>query len=99
MTWTSWRKDGKRFSDSGGWGYAVFEFDAATDTFRPGNSTDTPPQAHDAKCGYACHTIVAAKDYVFTASRSGESEADLGRDVAQVAPRNVEAVTLRVEHD
>ena len=26
-------------------------------------------------------------------------EADLGRDVAQVAPRNVEAVTLRVEHD
>jgi len=60
-------KDGKRFSDSGGWGYAVFEFDAATDTFRPGNSTDTPPQAHDAKCGYACHTIVAAKDYVFTA--------------------------------
>jgi hypothetical protein len=60
-------KDSKRFADSGGWGYGVFEYDAATDTFRPGTSTDMPPQAHDAKCGFACHTIVAAKDYVFTA--------------------------------
>jgi hypothetical protein len=60
-------KDSKRFADSGGWGYGVFEYDAATDTFRPGNSTDTPPQANDAKCGFACHTIVKAKDYVFTA--------------------------------
>ena len=60
-------KDSKRFADSGGWGYGVFEYDAATDTFRPGTLTDMPPQAHDAKCGFACHTIVAAKDYVFTA--------------------------------
>jgi hypothetical protein len=60
-------KDSKRFADSGGWGYAEFEYDAATDAFRPGTSTDMPPQAHDAKCGFACHTIVAAKDYVFTA--------------------------------
>jgi hypothetical protein len=60
-------KDSKRFADSGGWGYAVFEYDAASDTFRPGNLTDKPPQANDAKCGFACHTIVAAKDYVFTA--------------------------------
>ena len=60
-------KDSKRFADSAGWGYAVFEYDAATDTFRPGNSTDKPPQAHDAKCGFACHTLVKAKDYVFTA--------------------------------
>jgi hypothetical protein len=60
-------KDAKRFADSGGWGYGVFEYDAATDTFRPGNLTDKPPQAHDAKCGFACHTLVAAKNYVFTA--------------------------------
>jgi Cytochrome P460 len=60
------QKDSKRFADSGGWGYAEFEFDNATDTFRPGNLADMPPQAHDAKCGFACHTIVAAKDYVFT---------------------------------
>jgi hypothetical protein len=59
-------KDSKRFADSGGWGYGVFEYEAATDTFRPGDLTDTPPQAHDAKCGFACHTLVAAKDYVFT---------------------------------
>ena len=59
-------KDSKRFADSGGWGWAVFEHDAKTDTFRPGNTKDTPPQANDAKCGFACHTIVKSRDYVFT---------------------------------
>jgi hypothetical protein len=60
-------KDIKRFADSGGWGYAQFEYDQASDTFRPGDENDSPPQAHDAKCGFACHTIVQSKDYVFTA--------------------------------
>jgi len=60
-------KDSKRFADSGGWGWAEFEYDPASDAFRPGNENDSPPQANDAKCGFACHTIVAAKDYVFTA--------------------------------
>ena len=41
--------------------------DAASDTFRPGTLADEPLQANDATCGFACHTIVAAKDYVFTA--------------------------------
>jgi hypothetical protein len=59
-------KDSKKFADSGGWGYGAFEYDAASDTFRPANQTDQPPQANDAKCGAACHTIVKAKDYVFT---------------------------------
>jgi len=60
-------KDSKRFADSGGWGYAEFEYDAASDTFRPGTTTDQPPQGHDAKCGFACHTIAKNRDYVFTA--------------------------------
>ncbi|MEI9981805.1 MAG: cytochrome P460 family protein [Aliidongia sp.] len=59
-------KDSKRFADSGGWGYAVFDYVAASDTFKPGTSADDPPQDNDAKCGFACHTIVATKDYVFT---------------------------------
>ena len=59
-------KDSKRFADSGGWGWAEFEYDAASDTFRPGTLADTPPQGHDAKCGFACHTIVKTRDYVFT---------------------------------
>jgi len=59
-------KDSRRFADSGGWGYGVFEYDAATDTFRPGNLKDKPPQGNDAKCGYACHTAVKSADYVFT---------------------------------
>ncbi len=60
-------KDSARFADSGGWGYAEFEYDPASDAFRPGDASDSPPQEHDAKCGFACHTIVADKDYVFTA--------------------------------
>jgi hypothetical protein len=60
-------KDSKRFADSGGWGYAEFEYDSASDTFRPGTQADQPPQANDAKCGFACHTIVKNQDYVFTA--------------------------------
>ncbi len=51
-------KDGKRFSDSGGWGYAMFNYDAASDKFTP--------EGTGAKCGAACHTIAKAKDYVFT---------------------------------
>jgi hypothetical protein len=60
-------KDSKRFSDSGGWGYGAFEYDAASDAFRPGTVSDQPPQEHDAKCGFACHTVAKAQDYVFTA--------------------------------
>jgi hypothetical protein len=52
-------KDSKRFPDTGGWGYAQFNYDAASDTFTPdGRGSD---------CGHVCHTIVKAKDYVFTA--------------------------------
>jgi hypothetical protein len=52
-------KDSKRFPDTHGWAYANFIYDAASDTFTP--------EGTDAKCGYACHTTVAAKDYMFTA--------------------------------
>jgi len=51
-------KDSKRFQATGGWGYAQFNYDAATDTFTPLGT--------GSGCGYACHTIVRAKDYVFT---------------------------------
>lgn len=59
-------KDGKRFADSGGWGYAVFDYNPASDSFTPGTTAGTPPQGNDAKCGYACHTTAKARDYVFT---------------------------------
>ena len=52
-------KDSKKFADSGGWGYAQFNYDAASDSFAP--------EGTGANCGYACHTIVTAKDYIFTA--------------------------------
>jgi hypothetical protein len=59
-------KDSKRFSDSGGWGYGAFDYDAATDTFKPATTASSPPQGNDAKCGFACHTVVKTQDYVFT---------------------------------
>ena len=51
-------KDSKRFPDSGGWGYAQFDYDAKSDMFTP-NKGGTP------SCGHACHSRVAAKDYIF----------------------------------
>jgi hypothetical protein len=51
-------KDSKRFPKNGGWGYAVFNYEAATDHF----SAD-PKSFSD--CGVACHTAVKAKDYIF----------------------------------
>jgi Cytochrome P460 len=59
-------KDSKRFTDSGGWGWAAFNYDAASDTFAPATSADQPPQANDAKCGFTCHTKVETRDYVFS---------------------------------
>ena len=38
----------------GGWGYGAFEYDAASDAFSPATEADSPPQGHDAKCGFAC---------------------------------------------
>ena len=50
-------KDSKRFPDTGGWGYATFNYDAATAKFTP--------DAAKADCGQSCHVAVKAKDYIF----------------------------------
>jgi hypothetical protein len=59
-------KDSQRFADSGGWGWAVYNYDAATDTYAAATLTNKPPQGNDAKCGFACHSIAKTRDYVFT---------------------------------
>src|SRR4029077_679928 len=51
-------KDSKRFPKSGGWGYAVFNYEAASDKF-------TPDPQSPSDCGYACHTPVKARDYIY----------------------------------
>jgi hypothetical protein len=51
-------KDSKRFPTTGGWGYAVFNYDAASDKFTP-----DPKSLSD--CGQTCHVAVKAKDYIF----------------------------------
>ena len=51
-------KDSKRFPKSGGWGYAVFTYEAASDKF-----TADPKNLSD--CGHTCHVAVKAKDYIF----------------------------------
>ena len=56
-------KDSKRFPDTHGWAYAKFDYDPASDTFKP----SAPLSATGHECGYACHTAVAANDYIFTA--------------------------------
>ena len=51
-------KDSKRFPKTGGWGYAVFNYDAKTDQF-------AADPASLADCGQQCHVAVKAKDYIF----------------------------------
>jgi hypothetical protein len=50
-------KDSKRFPDTGGWGYATFNYDAATAKFTPDPAL--------ADCGQSCHVAVKSKDYIF----------------------------------
>ncbi|WP_213807000.1 cytochrome P460 family protein [Granulicella sp. dw_53] len=50
-------KDSKRFPKSGGWGYALFNYAAASDKF----TADPSPS----DCGHKCHVAVKAKDYIF----------------------------------
>jgi cytochrome P460 len=52
-------KDSKRYPDTKGWAYAVFDYNPASDKF-------TPDAKGVVNCGFACHTIVAKKDYIFT---------------------------------
>jgi hypothetical protein len=59
-------KDSKKFADSGGWGWASFNYDAASQSLEPATLSSKPPQGNDAKCGFACHTLAKTKDYVFT---------------------------------
>ncbi|MGJ4946640.1 cytochrome P460 family protein [Bradyrhizobium sp. HKCCYLS1011] len=50
-------KDSQRFPKSGGWGYALFNYDAGSDSF----AADPSPS----DCGHACHVAVKAKDHIF----------------------------------
>jgi hypothetical protein len=51
-------KDTQRFPDTKGWAYAVFDYDPASDTY-------TADATGTVNCGFACHAIVASKDYIF----------------------------------
>ena len=54
-------KDRKRFPNTSGWGYARFVYDAKTAMFTPYGKD----AAFGQEC-YQCHTIVKAKDFIFT---------------------------------
>jgi Cytochrome P460 len=51
-------KDSQRFPKTGGWGYALFNYDAPSDKF-----TADPASLSD--CGHVCHVKVKAKDFIF----------------------------------
>jgi hypothetical protein len=54
-------KDTRRFPDTNGWGYARFIYDAKTSAFTPyGKDASFVQECHQ------CHTIVKAKDFIFT---------------------------------
>ena len=51
-------KNSERFAGTGGWGYAQFDFDPTSATYKP-DEGGTPT------CGNVCHVKVKAKDYLF----------------------------------
>jgi hypothetical protein len=50
-------KNSKAFPKSGGWGYALFNYEAASEQF----AADPSPS----DCGHTCHVAVKVKDYIF----------------------------------
>ena len=53
-------KNTKKYPETKGWAYAVFDYDPSSDTFKPDKTGVV-------NCGFACHTKVMAEDYIFTA--------------------------------
>ena len=53
-------KNTKKFPGTKGWANAAFDYDPASNTFKP-DATGV------VNCGFACHSKVASKDYIFTA--------------------------------
>ena len=51
-------KDSKRFPKTGGWGYSVLNYEAASDKY-------TADANSPSDCGHKCHVAVKAKDYIF----------------------------------
>jgi hypothetical protein len=55
-------KDSKRFPETNGWGFAQFTYNPATASFA---LEETDPAFGKEVC-HTCHTIVQAKDFIFT---------------------------------
>ena len=74
-------KNNKKYPATKGWAYAAFDYDPTSDTFRA-DKTGT------VSCGFACHSGVAAKDYIFTAYAGGELLGAIGerRVIAAAVP-------------
>ena len=51
-------KESKRFPDTGGWGYALFNHDVAAGKM-------TADGEAKADCGHVCHVAVKSKDYIY----------------------------------
>ena len=57
-------KNSKRFPDTNGWGYATFEYDAPSGTFKPSKPTTA---ANARSLCHGCHVAGAkARDFVYT---------------------------------
>jgi Cytochrome P460 len=76
-------KDSKRIPDSGGWGYALFSYEAASDKY---TADPSPPD-----CGHECHVAVEAKDHIFHPyqKRRASTAASLGNMLRRRPPSGV----------
>jgi Cytochrome P460 len=60
-------KDTIRFPNTHGWAYAAWDYDPATNTFKPASLSPSGTE-----CGFASHTTVAAQDYISRRIQRGE---------------------------
>ena len=69
-------KDSKRFADSGGWSYAVFDHDTASATFKPGTSAGTRHRGTTPRAG--SHVTRERRQGITSSPSTGRGKADGG---------------------
>ena len=88
-------KDSKRFADSGGWGYAAFEYDAASETFRPGTPRTAAAGERRQVRVRVPHDRAEARTTFSRTSRSARQRRVVGASACPCARANNTSIYLR----
>ena len=82
-------KDSTRFPNTHGWAYAQFTYDTQSKTFKPSMT--------GSECGYACHTKVASRDYIFRIPASVSRDLTDANEFSRALPHVLGTVQLKTK--